>query len=262
MSIDLSSRRGSAASSITIQVSTSTASSLPTFDISDERIAPLPTFETSTTIEPFPLAQADQSRPPSPPPFPEAPSTSNEETVNLEAAGPESSPPPPPYQFPGPPPPLSSSSINPLSFYTYPFSTLTPVTSTFLPQHSSLLENESSLPPPPPPEYNEVPQTLAERCFVFGFLCPFLWIIGITKYWYSERPVGFAEKNQRHKEDEGDLESGVAVPSEEMERIEESLDNWREEEKLWSLRCAWCLGGVTSLGVLGGIIVAAVMGKS
>jgi len=59
-----------------------------------------------------------------------------------------------------------------------------------------------------------------------------------------------------------DLENELGEEGErELGMIRESLKNWRQEEKIWSLRCAYCFGGFISLGLLAGIVISAVMGK-
>ncbi|GAA5977591.1 hypothetical protein JCM5350_002284 [Sporobolomyces pararoseus] len=174
--------------------------------------------------------------------------------------------PPPAYQFP----PSSSSTtttttdLNPLSFYSFPppsssssstpsrtlpFSTLTRIP----------IDNNASS----PPEYSQVPQTFSERCFVFGFLFPLIWLIGFSRYFdsLSERnpsnfPIHLFKDLEAGGGGGGSLEERT-----ELARILESLQSWREEEKLWSLRCMWCFGGFLSLGLLAGIVIAAVIGK-
>ncbi|GAA6019032.1 hypothetical protein JCM11491_002496 [Sporobolomyces phaffii] len=190
----------------------------------------------------------------------------------------ESSPtrvPPPAHLAPSPsPPPYEPSlltSITSLSFYplerdrapptSLPFSSLTPVESTFPPfsprsppQPSDA--SGSTVVVPPPPSYSQVPQTRAERWFVYGFLCPFLWIAGVAHYWYPEQALESLSSIDKYLDDE----EGAGGRDERV-RIEESLARWRDEEVLWSLRCAYCLGGFVSVAVLGGIVIAAVMGK-
>ncbi|GAA5892250.1 uncharacterized protein JCM6883_007297 [Sporobolomyces salmoneus] len=166
-------------------------------------------------------------------------------------------PSPPPYQFP-------PSTITPLSFYpspspdppaqVLPFSTLTPLSPS--PPAYPLTSPRGSTSPESLPSYSQVPQTLAERCFVFGFLFPPIWILGLSKYWFSQRPHNFLDL-EKHPELGLDPEEG----SRERERVEESMRSWREEEIVWSLRCAWCLGAVVALGCLAGIVTAALMGK-
>ncbi|GAA5927381.1 uncharacterized protein JCM15063_005881 [Sporobolomyces koalae] len=229
--------RGSAASSITIQVSTTTCSSLPSCDI-EESIAPLD--EISTTIEPFPVTSTP-SRPSSPPTLPPARCLTT--TTSLD----EATACPPPYQFPPSP---GSQTLNPLSFY--PFSTLTPLGT---PESPNLQALERSLTSTTsvgaPPAYDQVPETLAEKCFVYGFLCPLIWIYGMTKYWRSERPVGFQDRAKIDLE-QGTIEGGY---------VEESLACWREEEKVWALRCAWSLGAFSSILIVMGILLASILGK-
>ncbi|GAA5963855.1 hypothetical protein JCM3765_004041 [Sporobolomyces pararoseus] len=179
----------------------------------------------------------------------------------------EISPPPPAYRFPTSPPspspsPSNNMNLNPLSFYPFspfnsrsqnlPFSTLTPTPATVNSSSTSTLGSSDS-----PPEYNQVPQTLSERCFVFGFIFPFLWIIGFSKYFYSERRNSSNFPIQVLKE----LEVEGALEEMERERILESLKNWRQEEKLWSLRCGYSLIGFVSVGSLVGIVISAVIGK-
>jgi len=219
-----SSRRGSGASSISVTITTTSRSSLPAEDIPDH-LAQLPSFidTTSSSIEPsLPSLPSPQAL-----------------TLSLD-------PPPPPYQFPPSPSPSSSTTqINPLSFY--PFQTLTPVSSSF-PSLSSLP------PPPPPPSYAEVPQTKAEKYFIYGFLFFPLWILGASRYWFSERPIGFTDEEKEEEDNAG-------MGEEERERVKESLKSWREEEIVWSLRCLWSLASLSGVGLVLGVLIAGMMGK-
>jgi len=217
-----SARRGSSTSSISVTVTTTTQSSLPSEDIEDH-LSPLPCFVESTP---------STSSPQSPSPVPTPPAL----VLSLD-------PPPPPYQFPPSPSPSTATLVNPLSFY--PFQTLTPVSTSF--------PSTSPPSPPPPPSYAEVPQTLAERYFIYGFLFFPLWILGALKYWISERPTGFSGEKL------GDLESGME--EEERRRVEESLESWRQEELVWSLRCLWSLASLGGVGLVLGVLIAGMMGK-
>ncbi|GAA6058835.1 hypothetical protein JCM10212_002779 [Sporobolomyces blumeae] len=213
MSDLISQRRGSAAScvSVTISVETSTTY-LSTTD------SPDPSFPKPAAVEPFAGTRS-------------SPHTSVEHHfVALEDVGPEDCPvlpPPPPYTFPSPSSARgrqAATSIEPLSFY--PFSTLDRVPcSPLCPDpsrpathdattfegsppirlgRSTLATNPLSTDPcptPPPPSYRDVPQTSSETCFVWGFVCPVLWIVGTTRLWRSSRPEGCALRGEKSGRD-------------------------------------------------------------
>ena len=115
---------------------------------------------------------------------------------------------------------------------------------------------------------------------MFGFLCPLARVVGMTKYWYSERPDGFdAATSSLETDATKDLEAQREDPTttmddtrrfvsmndwereQEQERRRQSLDAWRQEEKLWSMRCASSLGAFIGVTLLVAIVIAAVMGK-
>ncbi|GAA5886577.1 hypothetical protein JCM5296_005335 [Sporobolomyces johnsonii] len=269
MSDIVSQRRGSAASSVSVTISTETtttsASSLPETSIQLVKFA---------TVVPF--AGQTPSAPPAVVPTTNSPPHAQYIVVDMAL--------PPPYSFP----PTSSAaispapttSIHPLSFY--PFLTLTPLSSL---SHPSI-DPSRTTPPPPPPAYRDVPRTLAERCFWWGFLCPLVWLVGVSKLWSSERPAGFAGEKDRH-----DIEAAQTTEGQGLDladeflvsgagrggtgiwsghpvvfqarapTVEESIRLWREEEQLWARRCAWSVGAVIAIGGLVGVVLASLMGK-
>jgi len=99
-----------------------------------------------------------------------------------------------------------------------------------------------------------VPQTKAEKYFIYGFLFFPLWILGASRYWFSERPIGFTG-------DEKEEEDNVGMGEEERERVKESFKSWREEEIVWSLRCLWSLASLGGVGLVLGVLIAGMMGK-
>ncbi|GAA6014810.1 hypothetical protein JCM10207_002189 [Rhodosporidiobolus poonsookiae] len=245
----LSQRRGSAASSVSVTIETTTTSA------PGDAVEPVP----PCTVEPF--AGSSPCRPP-PLTLPPAPIV-----VAAEDA--------PVYRFPPPysPPSTSLPAAAPPSFFS--FSALTPVTYSFPPV--DLPNDEGTTPmPAAPPSYQETPRTAAERAFWWGFICPFVWLAGVLRLWRSERPPGFAGEKAPSVDLEAQVEMaqaleegcawsahpalggrrGSGTPS-----VEESMMLWRKEEKLWAERCAWCFGAFCALAVLAGVISASVLGR-
>lgn len=281
MSDIVSQRRGSAASSVsvTISVETTTAAASSLLETSTQSVK-------FATVVPF----AGQM-PCAPPAVVSTDTAPHTHHIGVDRT------PPPPYSFPPTSPsssvapsPTAITSIHPLSFY--PFSTLTPLSS--LP-HPDLAPSRPA-PSPPPPAYRDVPRTLAERCFWWGCLCPLVWLLGVSKLWYSERPAGFAgEKKQKKKKKKKtknhDVEAAQAAEGQALDwageclapgagragsgiwsghpvvlqarapTVQESVRLWREEEQLWARRCAWSAGAGLAFGGLVGVIVASVTGK-
>lgn len=93
------------------------------------------------------------------------------------------------------------------------------------------------------PSYRSVPRTHAEKCFWIGIFFPFFWIVGLMRIWRPEPCVGAG----KHAGD--DLELGVPSWYTSSNPVE-SIALWREEERLWACRCAWCFGGFTVVAAL------------
>ncbi|GAA5970639.1 hypothetical protein JCM11641_007381 [Rhodosporidiobolus odoratus] len=264
----VSQRRGSAASSVSVTIETTTTSTaLNPGDTS------VPSPVRLSSIEPFagrPLSPLPTtcSEPPCLPLLP--PSISVEMEPNTAA-----------YQFPPPPytsPPSQSSTsppracVTPLSFF--PFSTLTPVTSTFPPLPEAC---SNPIPSPPSAPSSQFSRHLSAppRCFWWGFLCPLIWFAGVYRLWRSERPAAFSGEKSSNGANV-DVEAQVEVSMREMgvwsgypervgvmgkEEVQESLKLWREEEVLWGKRCAWSICAVLAIGAVIGIIVSSMLGK-
>ncbi|BGP15142.1 hypothetical protein JCM10213_005397 [Rhodosporidiobolus nylandii] len=205
----VSQRRGSAASEVSVNISISTTSSAappgePAL-IEPSQLA---------TVEPF----AGRSLPPTPS---EPPCLPVLPTINVEAAN-DYQFPPPPYSSP---PPAPAATVTPLSFF--PFSTLTPVTSSFPP-----------IDPPAP----------AERPLGFG---------GDQKDSVEQDLEAQVETLETRG---AGVWSGYPAARSESE-VEESLRLWREEEVLWAKRCLWSLGALFALAAVTGVIVSSLLGK-
>lgn len=116
--------------------------------------------------------------------------------------------------------------------------------------------------PPPPPSYRTVPRTHAESMFWWGFLCPLIfWPMGILHFWRAERPTGFADLEAAGEEEveiRVALEEGMFGPGmpARCPSVKESLEFWREEERLWAKRCACSLVGFL---VIGSVFIAVVV---
>ncbi|GAA5860421.1 hypothetical protein JCM8547_000299 [Rhodosporidiobolus lusitaniae] len=206
----ISPRRGSAASSVSVTIETTTTSAPADSATLDEP-------SSSSTIVPF--------------------------------GGRLSSLPTTPEEHP-------TATVTPLTFF-FPFSTLTPVSSTFPPSSSlppPVTSSPPTPPPPPPPSYAETPRTAAECIFWWGFLLPLCWIFGAVRLCRSERPASFAAAEkaldaeaaamaQQELDVEAALsEAGVwsghpamgARQGRSAPSVEESMMLWREKERIWA----------------------------
>ncbi|GAA5823397.1 hypothetical protein JCM11251_000620 [Rhodosporidiobolus azoricus] len=257
-------RRGSAASSVSITIQTTTTSTTAS---PGEARAPT---QTSTVT---PCA----GRPASPPVERAIPCLPLLPTINLASAAAAKEyrfPPPPPYSFP-PATPTTAATVTPLSFF--PFSSLAAVSSTRPPTGPPpVLTAASSGIAAPPPAYQETPRTAAERCFWWGFLCPFVWLAGVFRLLHSERPAGFGSEKGLSP---AAIEQGLAAQVEMAQvlgeasvwsghpaarlspSVEESLRLWRDEEILWAKRCAWALAAMLGVALMAGVIAASLLGK-
>ena len=172
--------------------------------------------------------------PTSAPPFPPLArrvslADSIEVTIEVTTTSTYTSPTPTELRPPYPPPPPCSPPPTPSSappIYAFP-PLSTPLS--FFPFPTSSLE--------PPPGYRSVPCTLAERYFLWGVLCPFLWILGARKLWSPEPIVG-AGKHATfvggfdftdREVDEESVVRGLGGPNEWTSgNPEESRKLWRE----------------------------------
>ncbi|GAA5908617.1 hypothetical protein JCM6882_003694 [Rhodosporidiobolus microsporus] len=256
----VSQRRGSAASSVsvTIETTTTSTSACPGGDTAPTQ---------SSSVEPF------AGRPASPPALDPVPCLPLLPAVIPSTSEDYRFPPPPPYSFP--PGPFPAATVTPLSFF--PFSSLTPVSSSFPPIGPPPTASPTPAPAPaPPPSYQETPRTAAERCFWWGFLCPFVWFAGVFRLFRSERPLGFGgEKGLSPAAIEQGLEAQVEMTQVLSEAgvwsghpaaraspsVADSLRLWREEERLWAKRCVWSLAALTGIALLAGLIGASLAGK-
>ncbi|GAA6031220.1 hypothetical protein JCM8097_004069 [Rhodosporidiobolus ruineniae] len=268
----VSQRRGSAASSVSVTIETTTTSTASTPGSSTLDV-PL----QSSTVEPFAGRstsphRAERALPPLPP-------TLDVSLANAQTEeGPDSTYRFPPPAYSPPPPAPSTATVTPLSFFA--FSSLTPVSSTFpaLPSSDDLAPSSAPA-PSPPPRYQETPRTAAERCFWWGFLLPLLWVVGFARLWRSETPAGLRQEKPARAPSSagGDLEAQRDLPAAlalreaspwsahpAVERlpptVEESLMLWREEERLWAKRCGRGLAALVAVAGLTGVIVASVTG--
>lgn len=98
------------------------------------------------------------------------------------------------------------------------------------------------------PSYRATPRTYAERCFFWGMLCPLIWFLGALKIRYPERIVGPGKHAPTPEAlvGEEDLELGLPSEATSGNRFM-TVFLWQEEERVWALRCAWCLGGFLTL---------------
>ncbi|TYJ55217.1 hypothetical protein B9479_004047 [Cryptococcus floricola] len=84
------------------------------------------------------------------------------------------------------------------------------------------------------------PKTLAKTLWKYGFICPLLWLIGMSIMWIPLRPV----------EDE--------VDAEKAQKLEEMIVILRKTELKYAKRCAWAFCGFSlSLALI--IIIAVVV---
>ncbi|ODN83285.1 hypothetical protein L202_01456 [Cryptococcus amylolentus CBS 6039] len=83
------------------------------------------------------------------------------------------------------------------------------------------------------------PKTLAKTLWQYGFVCPLLWLIGMTILWIPLRPV----------EDE--------VDPERAQKLEEMIEILRRTELKYAKRCIWAFCGFSLLIAL--IVVVAVV---
>ena len=133
-----------------------------------------------------------------------------------------------------PPPPyisttVTTSSLSPLAFYP-PAPSL----------HPSTGDDEL-------PSYRSTPRTFSERCFWWGLFCPVLFLFGISKLWRPEAITGTGKHapgafvGEEDREWPSDVTSG---------NLAMTVSLWREEERIWALRCAWTLAGEIVMGAV------------
>ncbi|CDR43540.1 hypothetical protein NBRC10512_000134 [Rhodotorula toruloides] len=265
MSTIASQRRGSAASSVSVTIETTTMSTLATPGMEDAAASSTCIVTAGQTVDrDLPPLPADNLAPPPAPTVSTFPPHVHESSYRF--------PPPPPYAAPAPSTPGSSATVQPLSFFA--FSSLTPV---------DTRAPDSTAPAlPPPPSYAECPRTQAERHFWLGFLCPIFWFLGLSRLWRSEAPVELAKEKAPKSgaivgavgRDEAAvvaLEAALAeaerwsrheaVRGEVPEDVKESLVRWREEERIWAKRCVWAVAGMCGLGAVLGVMLASLLGK-
>ncbi|GAA5994342.1 uncharacterized protein JCM10292_002004 [Rhodotorula paludigena] len=237
MSDIVSQRRGSAASSVSVTIETTTTLSLATL-----AAAPLDST-TSTTIYPCPsrrdpaqVSARSAVRP-------------REDFVGISYTF----PPPPAYDQASHVPSSFGPSVDPLSFYSFPAVPIVPTLPHLSPTDLFAAPNIPDAPPAAPPAYAATPQTRAERCFWFGFLCPPLWLWGLSFLWRSQQDVeeaatgaGVAKEDDPARLDRA-WNRWSAHPSLEEAVLRsarrEAQAVWRAEERLWAKRCAWSVGG-------------------
>ncbi|BGO98619.1 hypothetical protein RTBOTA2_003127 [Rhodotorula toruloides] len=269
MSTIASQRRGSAASSVSVTIETTTTSTLATPGLEEASAGSTCVVTVGQTVDrDLPALPSDELAPPPAPTASTFPPHVHEPSYRF--------PPPPPYAAPSPSTPASSATVQPLSFFA--FSSLTPV---------DTREPDSTAPAPPPPSYAECPRTQAERHFWLGFLCPVFWFLGLSRLWRSEAPVELAREKApntsaivgavgrvaggRDEEAVVGLEAALAeaerwgrheaVQGEVPEDVKESLARWCEEERIWAKRCVWAVAGMCGLGAVLGVMLARLLGK-
>ncbi|GJN89636.1 hypothetical protein Rhopal_002623-T1 [Rhodotorula paludigena] len=224
MSDVVSERRGSAAPSVSVIVETTTTTSLAA-----PAAASLDST-TWTTISACPARRnsAQGSATSAVPP--------GEDVVDIAYTF----PPPPAYDQASNVPSTLSPSVDPLSFYTFPAPPAVEILPHLSPSDLSAPSDTSRA----PPAYAATPQTRAERCFWFGFLCPPLWLWGLSFLWRSQQDAEEAAAGAKvaKEDDPARLDRAwnrwSAHPSLEEAVLRsarcEAQAVWRAEERLWA----------------------------
>ncbi|KAJ9091674.1 hypothetical protein QFC20_007585 [Naganishia adeliensis] len=113
--------------------------------------------------------------------------------------------------------------------------------STFLPEYTS--------------ESTTEPHTLSKTLFCWGFLCPFLWMLGISILWIDLKADDTLEQDQ----DAGEVSVEDLVKREQERQVmDEKIGIVRKAELRWSRYCVVALSiELVVVCVIVGIVVAA-----
>ncbi|KAM0746332.1 hypothetical protein T439DRAFT_360360 [Meredithblackwellia eburnea MCA 4105] len=192
-------------------------------------------------------------------PFPPSPAASSPNPHSIQG----------PALPPTSPPPYSSGTqlpLEPLSFY--PSTSHTSSNDTQLPFSPAGLGGGTPSPPGTtdelPPSYRSTPRCLAERFFFWGFLCPFLWILGILKLWYPEPIIGKGKHAPSPLPPVTGIAEDVEMGGVDVEgltsgNVRLTVALWREEERVWAARCGYCLFGFVTLAAVFATAIASVL---